>query len=472
MSELRQIKLKRLVSQGLHGYANSILPQEIATQPTVKWVLGFDSLLKKPYGESQSLLLSVDQAEGTSHLVLRALSILLENTLPGYFGSLYHIARMYEVGRSWKRDLEQSASSENMKLSIEKLSATIREEEKLEQAQAEQKAEKILKGLAGNAQLRCKELKALAERWFAQWIKEVDELRSAVKVFEETWSSSSYTQLPHPSPIGLTAAVQLAQICQRDSQLLTLMEEEGVIVKRPKADPILKIGTLPLLFALAGSVTTSYDFLRTLSDWASMDRKVLMLQNRHFLHKEYNVAMNLLSRKYGDENPFDRYLPLVNPASLELRELMKEHVLPTGEPSLWRESWEKRLELTGRPSTFISHSGRFNSNDIQWLLRLVDSAVKARLDGPLRPNEDWHGFVQRLFYSNAITILFWNNDEVLQQSQLVRTRRFSFSRYYGLMKIIVDAMNEHGYQFDHPTREQFETLVAHVDRGSATENYP
>lgn len=461
MPEIYSTTIRGTLRDSLARVKRDLLPQAILEDSSARWVMDFDELnSEKPHAEFRTS----ERGDDVSKFILgNALGAALQQLMPFYFASLFHIGRQWQVSEMAIQSLESASTDRNI---IDSVRLTKNNLARLKNRQAVMLREASPDSFAGalrtifssgiehhRAQLQ------RAQTWWTAWQGEVGGLRQSVDEYRETFAGRA---VERSWPIIIRVIFQTYQ----PSPLQLSLEQSGVsfkdqVTRRPtlnqgaSTDPLL----LMLFAALIPGQSSRYysehiEYL--IRDWFRTLRYT----------PEVQLALERLRKKYNLDNPFDEYQPMARAASEELRKLIKENKLPDGQNSPWLKTWEISLEK--EPSSYQPLKPRRleDARVIQSFALSADSTIKRHIGDSIRPGELWREFVQRLFEYQWISAIVEQMVEANKKSAL-NIKPWSFDSFIELIKKVVSRLNEIGYALLAPDEQRCRTVwdKAHTEEG-------
>lgn len=193
-----ELSVGNSIGRTIHDAKSDMLPDELASDPNVKWILGFDAFLD-PVGEEGRSLTVLERAfaeleqEGVSQDDIRRAilqsqisSEALQQKLGFCFASLFRIGSMLSLSQSVIKTL---GDSEDPEIQMQWSSAIA---EQLGDGVSDARASSILKSLANNSLRYHSAQVKLAETWWEMWKQEVMELRDVIRAVEISWSAFAH----------------------------------------------------------------------------------------------------------------------------------------------------------------------------------------------------------------------------------------------------------------------------------------
>ncbi|WP_437193595.1 hypothetical protein [Planctomicrobium sp. SH527] len=222
-------------------------------------------------------------------------------------------------------------------------------------------------------------------------------MKSSFRAVEEGWYKSGGKNIEYM--IG--PAVDLWSDCANGSLLKRRMCDEGVQFKTQPTEGVDAANSQWIPFMLMALGSRHGPKLHDFNDLYHIVLHAIMRWSDFNEQRQRNIVdqpiVDALSAKYGSGNPFDSFKPGRAAATRELRELISENELPSGEESSWLLSWKAGLEvLIDTDSTLPKPAASLDVPN-QWAVLTADSEIKANLTIPLEANEDWKDFIQRVF---------------------------------------------------------------------------
>lgn len=473
MPTIRKIQLEngQSVSERLHAVAVDLLPNDMAQNPVVRWVVDHDSLNRLCDGRKNSTAIDDIEGFGKFAMVGRIVATLLQRKLPFYFGALFHIGRMRAVSEYCIRNVESlSAGGNNRSASEQNLASLLAENSPLSQKQFADEARRILSSLSAAGLQHASGQKLLATSWWNLWLKEAGALYDSTQRLQNAWEKTAGDRNNGRGMALIDAAMRTIILCQSSSCLAEAMKAAGVRMKTEVegrlAGDFHRFAMPSLVFALAAMEGGPEDERHHFWHWEHLINRWISAEREIRLQPQVDIALEILRSKYGALNPFDEFLPLCRPASCELRMLAMEHTLPNSNPSPWRAAWEARLE-----SPYIGYSGNpikppasLDPKSLDWAVRLADSAIKRNITLEINPNETWSSFVQRLYERFCVHELgrgagCSNKDSGEKHSP------WSVEGFALFIEAMTHGINKHGYELKCPNPARLEVLLTKTTKG-------
>src|ERR1700752_38440 len=441
MAKIFTTKTKGSFRNALSKMREGILPDKIQSNSLAMWVMNFDELsrereerrYKSDYPEKDII---ARWALGT------ALGIALQKQLPFYFSSLFYIGRQWYVSERTIASIQTASSPENVIASVELTKKNISAKqtpaaEAVRKAPNESLTELFRSILDGGLEYHQAQLRQ-AQIWWDEWQAEVRPLNKAVDNYRESslerirdyvWSMASEVIIGSYQVSSLRSSMTTAGIkFKGDAAQVSLAGYSHEL------DPMLPM----LIAALSSGIDrdrTHFELERFFHYWLDIWRYA----------PEVQIALENLNKKYGSENPFDPYQPLLKAASQELRALIQKHKLPNHNPSPWLHAWSNSLEPDPWWWRSLQYQPLENPEVIQSFLRSADSAIKRRLEDGIRPGETWQGFIQRLFEYGWVSRIARAIADANKKSQS-ETTSWSFQSFVELITKVVEGLQGLGYE--------------------------
>ncbi|HJR08569.1 MAG TPA: hypothetical protein VJ842_15020 [Pyrinomonadaceae bacterium] len=375
----------------------------------------------------------------------------LQQLMPLYFASLFHIGRQWRVSEMAIQSLESASTDRNILGSVRLTKDNLA---RFRNRQAVMLRETSTESFAGSlrtiyslgiehhrSQLRT------AQTWWRAWREEVESLKRSVDNYRET---SGQRDAERAWPVVIDVIFQT----YRPSPLQLSLEQSGVNFKEHIArKPILNQGALsdPLLLLLFAAIIpgrySGYEHSRHIEYLIHELFRVLRYK------PEVQLVLERLRKKYDLDNPFDEYQPMVRAASKELRQLIKENELPDGDASPWLKIWKNSLEEEPSSLEALRPRRLDDAGVIQSFAHSADSTIKRHIDDSIRPGELWKEFVQRLFEYEWISAIVEQIAEANKESTS-NVKPWSFDSFIKLIKKVISQLNEVGYTLVMPDEQR------------------
>ncbi len=476
MPSLRQVRIpeRETVDQALHGGVVDLLPQQLAENELVRWVVTFDAMLKaatyEPEGGSG---FRHDRGRWMGALLGRIGSALLQSRIPFYFASIFHIGRMMVVSAESLERIGVLRRPSNLDASVRNITAILTSPSDLPQSLSSHDLiqQSLLDG-CDRASIRQRQQAELANRWWKRWQVEVADLRNALEELEEGWK---YCDGFDESGRMVAGVFRLWESAATDS-LQSEMARSGVRFRNLdvstigmgrkifEQNPIL----LMAMFAFSGGRHRHpepwFHFEHLVERWLDVERSKAEADRRRVDHQKLEIALQLLQRKYGDANPFDEFAVGVAAATSRLRDLVREHSLPDDTVSPWRHMWEQRLEEVEPSLRPLVGSGSNDEQLREWCFRTADSAIKHNINDSWAAGLPWNAFVQKVFNRKwifKIVVMARNANEGEKHGKWTPPVLFE------LLSHVVEDLNKIGYELEAPAPERLETLLRKLEDGES-----
>jgi hypothetical protein len=457
MPTLHRVKLegKESVGDRLHASATDLLPADMRKDERAAWVLKHGALSNAhrddEYSEDSSRPLG--QA---SRIAISA----LRSRLPSYYATLFHIARMRTVTSRAMKDLDALRSRDNLESSISNLLELSGVVNHVDSATLESE----LRTLCEAAEEQFSQANRRAVEWWGLWISEVSDLKESVEQFEKQWSSIDGHRVDKGFSL-LASTARLVLRCYGPSRLVEQMTQEGVPIQ---PGSVLNVEGLWGLLGLAASVVASGGPPSSMHHAAYVAEEWIRNDRHRRMQPQIDIALDILKSRCGVTNPFLGFLPMAQPASPQLRNLLKEHTLPDNSQSPWRREWENRLDSPLRFGSWhpLALPSRLDSESLAWVVRAADSSIKRHLDEDIAGHTDWSGFLQKLYESHCIEALGSGAGSANQKERAPFTV-WSTTFFVEYVQAITTELNLFGYVLQSPSSARLTLLLEKASRGES-----
>ena len=476
MPSLRQVRIPQheTVDQALHGGVVDLLPQQLAENELVRWVVTFDAALKsatyEPEGGSG---FRHDRGRWMGALLGRIGSALLQSRIPFYFASIFHIGRMMVVSAESLERIDVLRRPSNLDASVRNIVAFLTSPSTLPQSLSSHDSiqQSLLDG-CDRASIRQRQQAELANRWWKRWQVEVADLRNAVGELEEGWR---YCHDFEETGRMVAGVFRLWQFPATDS-LQSEMARSGVRFRNLdvsatgtgwkifEQNPILLVAMFALVGGRHRHPEPWFHLEHLVERWLDVERSKAEADHRRVEHQKSEIALQLLQRKYGDANPFDQFAVGVAAATSRLRDLVREHSLPDNTASPWRRMWEQRLEGIESYNRPLVGSGSDDEQLREWCFRTADSAIKQNINDSWAVGLPWNAFVQKLFNRKWI---FKIAEMARNANEGEKQGKWTPPVLFELLLHVVEDLNKIGYELDAPASERLETLLRKLEKGES-----
>lgn len=468
MPKIKTIELPQhtTVDRQLHDAAVDLLPSDIAEDSLVRWVTKHDGLIRElPQGEG----FFGSEGQGQALMFRYMCNSMLQTRISFYFAAIFHIGRMRQVSKMVLDTILTTQQKAVLRKWVSLLAERLTGRASEEQATA-----MLQKLLTASGRYHSRQL-ALANQWWGRWQKEVEPLRENVEAMNETWGQDRYHDMR-----GKVAQVflRLWMTTNVPSELQMSMLGEGVHFKSVQTPTFMggrdlfenQSWLLPLLMAGMGDdpwhpEIIAHELRHLWEDWIQAERE-------RRIEPQVQIAFSRLRTKYGDKNPFDDFAVGRHSATLALRELVKENMLPNDKPSPWLYAWKETLEeMPMYVFSFPPLPKPTVLKDSLWLaMRQVDSAIKENITEAIRPTESWNDFIQRIFedeWVEKVGRMAGTANKEAGQTAVV----WALDDFADFIEMIVMQLNDIGYSLQMPSKMRLKTLLDKASHGESVDDW-
>ena len=469
MPKVRRVQIPQqdTVDRALHRGIVDLLPAQLAENELVRWVVAFDATLKTRRDEGDDRFLFRDDPEHMIGTLLgRMGSGLLQSRIPFYFASVFHIGRMIVVSAESLERVGVLREPSNLDTSVGKITTSFSNQKDLPQGlpSRDQIRQALLDG-CDEASTRQRKQAELANRWGERWQTEVGDLRKAMDEIEHAWRYRNESQMA-------AGVIRLWQPTATGS-LQAEMARSGVQFKNLEASSMGTgwnlVESKPFLLlaacALSGGRDVQFEIRELVWRWLDVERAKAEESRRRVDHEKSEIALQLLQRKYVGANPFDQFGVGIAAATPRLRDLVKEHSLPDGTASPWRQVWQQQLTVIESYQSPLVGSGGDDEQLRDWCFRTADSAIKESIGDSWAKELPWNAFVQKLFERKWILMIakMARNANKAAES---KADKWAISSLYELFSHAVEDLNKIGYELGVPSSERLESLMKKLESGA------
>lgn len=439
MPNVRRVRIPQedTVDRALHRGVVDLLPEQLAENELVRWVVAFDGALQERSDTDDEHFLSYGGEEKWFAALLgRMASGVLQSRIPFYFASVFHIGRMMIVATESIHRIESLQSPTNLGSAADNIKSTISSRlSSLLVSLSRDSIQQILLDGCDKASTRQRQQVEVAERWWRRWQSEVRELRDGVRNIEEGWrfyneSTESWR---------LAEGVVRLWHATTTKALQAEMARTGIRFRNletPETGVGFGMGLHPLvvLAALAG---------RHHPEFWHFELQHFM---RDLVMQEFNALLiHELRSKYNEANPFTDYSPGRKPADKQLIGLIQENLLWNNQESPWLDAWRRSLTTKPFGSEWVGVANIASDAGLDWL-EYADSAIKtALIHKRPAPGEAWSQSIQRRFEEDFVTPITIDVREWMRSSA-AEGRRYSAGELADVFADISRQLNEIGYQ--------------------------
>lgn len=464
MPEVSRIALERgSVANTLAQIKQDLLPEEIAQDDLARWVMSFDALQNE--GNQRGFL--EDQRERgnrydwESQLYSYLITGILQVQMPFYFASLFHIGRQWQVALFSLESITDVEQEENLSVSAQNLrNEAIRRNADLS---IESSVDLIKRMCQQGRRQQTRQLN-LAKEWWQDWRNEVQLYRRTLNEFQEYfYLIGSSRNRRHRPPYELTRPLmQLYTYSMQGSILKREMEQQGVqfkaeiAVQLPTSQQILWI---PLVMGLLSGGEGPFFVERIVEDFIRTLR-------RQELAPKVEAALELLKWKYGEADPFMKYSAGKSAPTLELRELIREHVLPDESDSPWLNAWKRTLEEEPNKYENLPKLSGQSGQVFALSVRSADSTIKRNLTQQPNPAESWESFLQRIFEKKWIEAVGIMAGRTNQETKSLKPI-WDLQAFRAFIVGVVARLNELGYSLKVPNLMRLSLLLERASKSKS-----
>lgn len=475
MPDVKRIRIPETVKSALHGGILDLLPPKLADNDLVHWIVEFDSSLNSRTHEADdSFHLRKDREHWMEALIGKFGSALLQSRIPFYFASVFHIGRMMVVSAESLERIGVLRQPSNLDTSVAKIVTTFENQKAIPKSLASNNSvrQALLDG-CDRASSQQSQQADLANRWWKYWQMEVENLRNSVEEFKQGWRYRNESNKPWRMAEGVfrlwrsTAMGTLQSEMARSGVVFKNLEAPTAIgsgLKLLESNPILLLAAIAFFGEGRGHPEPWFHFEYLVEQWLRVELAKANAEEQRVDLEKSEIALQLLQRKYDGINPFDQFAVGVTSATSRLRDLVKEHSLPNGSLSPWREVWQEQLLVIHSYNQSLTGSGSTDEELRKWCFRTADSAIKHNIDESGAQQLPWKTFVQRLFETK------W----VVEIAKMARnTNKNSNSKAWAttsvseLVSQTVEDLKKIGYELEVPASSRIELLLKKLEKGDS-----
>jgi hypothetical protein len=426
------------VGEHLAGVSRNLLPQQIQQDANVQWVLSYkDSDSQYEAGS--------DPTQIAYYAAGRMVSNLLQERLPFYTATLFHIGRQWKISESLGKEALRLQDEKNLLASEQNVIVFAKKAGRDLDPSLIRENVIAISNAAADQHGRSLEQ---AQGWWTIWAKEVADLRMVVLAFRDhaprPADDEQQQQLGWLSTFSSFLFVQ-----QRPSRTRYALRDGGVIF-RDDVDPwpmttAAVTALLPLIFSFAASVSGFHS------------------DEFHYLVREIQIQPAIreaevrLRGLYGNHNPFDEFAVGKAAASERLVQLIEENRFEGYRLSEWRRAWEATL---GPDMEFARPKAEeaLAPERVEYAVRSADSAIKkalADLNTRRSPIETFSEYLQRIFEKKWLTSVGYS----VFRKDVSPNDVWSVTNLESLLLKVVQGLNTIGYTLAIPETGRLETLA-------------
>lgn len=453
------------ISQQLDGLKWALLPEEIQKDINAKWILSFDH---RDGHSERAKSPDLDSAQVAYYAAEQAVTALLQERVPFYLATLFHIGRQWKISAELGREARRLQDEKNLTASGESLVAF-----------AKQAGRALDPNLARESVIAFSKAAinqhdhglVQAQKSWPVWTEEVDDLRKLVVTFGEQAPrhrdrSEDEAQLEWLSTFSLLLFFQ-----QRPSRIRSTLRETGVVFQDGvEAWPPTQTSFLaaPIVFAIASLATRyrSYELDRFFHQWQDLFYDHRRLVRRIEIEPLVRDAEARLFARYGGQSPLTEFSVGKKAASEALVNLLRENEFVDRVQSRWRQEWEATLESVYSFTPVPPSEQALIPARIERALFSADGAIKKAILGHRTPIETFSEYCQRAFEQDWVRVvansIFRKPDKDKDPSTV---NVWTLGDFEALLAEVVRALNNIGYQLVMPKTERLKTLVTKAQVG-------
>ena len=439
------------VAECLSRVRQVLLPEEIASDSLAQWIMSFDALEDQDH-QNDFRMDQVDPGDRDSwvrQLYGHLVASILQTHISFYFASLFHIGRQWQIAVFSLESIDDVQQPENLFTSARNL-VRLSEGSQRNAILSEESSVALLRRMCELGREQHSRQLNLAREWWKTWKNEVEPYQRLVTEIQAYFDSRER----NPNELALPVMQLLAQSMQ-DSSLKREMQRHGVRFK-PKMDTQTpanqQLWWILLGLALAGNNASDpvhADFL---------SRDVVYALRQLVLAPRVEIALEMLKRKYGEENPFMGYSAGKSAPTPELLDLIREHRLPDGDDSPWLSSWKETLDSTPNYYYKLPIPGMQPGQNQVLSVRSADSTIKRNLTEQPLPAESWERFLQRIFEKSWIQPVGMMVGKTNKETQ-ASTPPWDLHTFLGFITDVVVDLNKIGYLLSVPDSTRLAELL-------------
>jgi len=444
-----------------------LLPARFCAHPLAHWVISFDAAtVNREVREQDGRLRDRSRnpskwGEITQNIEDAAVE-LIRWRMPFYFGSLFHIGRVFAVAGSAQADIAALNGEAGLRNSV------LRMVEAADGRITIENGDRILRQLVeGGARHFAGQLR-LTEEWWDTWLVEVEELRSVTyqlaelrERFGPEWAERTMQYGRHEIHSETSVLFRVGRVAANTSRLLARMEAARTrFTPSGTAAGGIAHGALAMFSMLSVGIMLPIFEERMNDFFRHMQRGVQDAKSERLMMQRVAAGQELLRERCSAADPFERFRAGGAPASPELRDLVREHTLPDSTPSPWLYGWQERLETAPDSSTSLEGGGA-GADRWLWAIRSADSTIKRSMDESVSLTDTWAGFIQRVFNTKWVYQLA----KSIERGREKRKRKWTQGEFEALVLGAVEGLNALGYSLENPDNSRLRTLLDKANRG-------
>lgn len=455
MPEVSRITLKHgSVAEILSGIEQDLLPEEIARNPLAQWVMDFDPL-KKQDDQRSFLTDNLDwdnPYKWVTQLYGYIVTDILQVQMPFYFASLFHIGRQWQAAVFSLQSIASVEQPENLFVSARNLSS-LSERSQHGVDLSQESSLTLIRNMCDLGREQQSRRLNHAQVWWSIWKEEVILFREAVYELEKYYNAFEGRE-QSPDRI-FRPMMRILTFSMQGSALRKEMQQEGVQFKREiDIQPSTRLGVSQQYWWLLLLLTLIRDDKHGAAGYRFSKRDLL-------LASQTETILEILRRKYQEEDPFIRYGAGKSAPTLEFLELIRENVLPNGSDSPWLHSWKRSLDPD--PQKYDDLPVPKKRDSLASAVRSADSTIKRHLTEQRYITESWEDFLQHQFekhWIQAVGMLAGRKNRDARPPNLP----WSTATFQQFIADVVAGLNEIGYSLTVPKTTRLMTLLETASR--------
>lgn len=457
------------VGEALMAAREACLPDEIRNDHVAQWILSHDGTqdgLTKSGGHVADYEEHRDPSRFAQDVLARVASDTFRRKIPLFFASLLHLGRVWEVSSRALSEIEDLEADpvEAVDAIVAKSILEGSEEAGLRGANGREEAHSIFLRACSDATRLHIERVHTARGWWKLLRNEAEPYLRQKERLDEAFSSQGRNG---PTSF-LMATLDLISLASEPSAVMRSLRQDGVaFVQDARVDSQVEVGFghpalwLALVVSTAARQGDGFAAEDLIHRWMHLQEARIRVEKERLLEPSVDAALAALRARHGEAGPFLKYHCLGAVPSVELWEYYRQHQLPNGRGSPWREQWESALPTLKRRQS-LPHEW---SDALSEHARLADSTV--RLASCWRApalGQQWSEHLQYVFEERYVA---WVALEIAKPRDPVDA--WTVEAYSEFLVALTARLSLFGYSLRVPTVRRLERLFTVIrEKGYVT----
>lgn len=475
MPKIKRVKLAKdtTVGAALHESVFDFLPDDMAEDSLVRWVIDFDSLTK---ADNDYNYFIDNRREDDWFSFINGVSEffrpVFESKISFYFASIFHIGRMRKSSELVDSNLIYIKNNDCIDFWAAKASGYSKK------TISTQNVKDKIHNLAEKSKKYYSENYSKSVRWFEVWRREVNAIFLSYKHFKSFIRSDIYKcriyELPSNYRINLSQKIFdfLRQINEK-SVLKFEMKQDGIFFNDSPSEfwphqyennnAVFIMILVSMLKSDLSSDWMRYSLAEFFKEYILFEKQKTQTNELIATIEKIQPLIKSLETEYREKNPFHKFLVAKGAATYELREIIAQNFFLGKIKSPWLEQWELCLEHVNFSRKNQLSKAALEIGGVVSSFRQADSVIKSNITNEFYPGESWQEFVQRIF-SNK-----WLKKIILlaiktNKTSTVTENNWTTDDLLDFVSKVVAMLNEHGYSIYSPSSSDIQSLMEEANK--------